>query len=288
VPNNTTSYWIEDINQFQIFGGVKYFEKVFENLSFAKFLNLTEKSQGVISWESYTDGILTPYKTMAIEIVQADQINKSTIVKLDQVEVNSGQINGVAGFAYSEVPSQEYSVNRYSSEYEVLTKPVAGFKYEFSINDNILHGANVCLNPYVDNFFIIKDYEFVKYSKSSILDLENSQKYSSVYPYIGETPISRTDFNMLSSSWDYGYHFEYSNKTDYVKVPGTRRVTEDYSFISKLLNVPMQFIMEDFTSIELNNTDFLASSATQANIVYSQFATEIKFKLNIPDLITSA
>jgi hypothetical protein len=286
VPNNTTSYWIEDINQFQIFGGVKYFEKVFENLSFAKFLNLTEKSQGVISWESYTDGILTPYKTMAIEIVQADQINKSTIVKLDQVEVNSGQINGVAGFAYSEVPSQEYSVNRYSSEYEVLTKPVAGFKYEFSINDNILHGANVCLNPYVDNFFIIKDYEFVKYSKSSILDLENSQKYSSVYPYIGETPISRTDFNMLSSSWDYGYHFEYSNKTDYVKVPGTRRVTEDYSFISKLLNVPMQFIMEDFTSIELNNTDFLASSATQANIVYSQFATEIKFKLNIPDLIT--
>ena len=286
VPNNTTSYWIEDINQFQIFGGVKYFEKVFENLSFAKFLNLTEKSQGVISWESYTDGILTPYKTMAIEIVQADQINKSTIVKLDQVEVNSGQINGVAGFSYSEVPSQEYSVNRYSSEYEVLTKPVAGFKYEFSINDNILHGANVCLNPYVDNFFIIKDYEFVKYSKSSILDLENSQKYSSVYPYIGETPISRTDFNMLSSSWDYGYHFEYSNKTDYVKVPGTRRVTEDYSFISKLLNVPIQFIMEDFTSIELNNTDFLASSATQANIVYSQFATEIKFKLNIPDLIT--
>ena len=286
VPNNTSAYWIEDINQFQIFGGVKYFEKVFENLSFAKFLNLTETSQGVISWESYTDGILTPYKTMAIEIVPADQINKSTIVKLDQVEVNSGQINGVAGFAYSEVPSQEYSVNRYSSEYEVLTQPVAGFKYEFSINDNILHGANVCLNPYVDNFFIIKDYEFVKYSKSSILDLENSQKYSSVYPYIGETPISRTDFNMLSSSWDYGYHFEYSSKNDYVKVPGTRRVTEDYSFISKLLNVPIQFIMEDFTSIELNNTDFLASSATQANIVYSQFATEIKFKLNIPDLIT--
>ena len=286
VPNNTTAYWIEDINHFQLFGGVKYFEKVFENLSFAKFLELTEKTQGVISWESYTDGLLTPYKTMAIEIVQADQINKSTIVTLNQVEVNSGQINEVAGFAYSEVPSEEYSVNRYSSEYEVLTKPVAGFKYNFSINENSLNGANVCLNPYVDNFFIIKDYEFVKYSKSSILDLENSQKYSSVYPYIGETPIDRTDFNMLASSWDYGYHFEYSSKTDYVKVPGTRRVTEDYSFISKLLNVPTQFIMEDFTAIELNNTDFLASSATQANIVYSQFATEIKFKLNIPDLIT--
>ena len=31
---------------------------------------------------------------------------------------------------------------------------------------------------------------------------------------------------------------------------------------------------------------FLASSATQANIVYSQFATEVKFKLNVSDLIT--
>jgi hypothetical protein len=285
-PNQTSAYWLEDINQFQIFGGSKYFEKVFENLSFSKFRQLTEKNQGVISWESYTDGILNPYKTMAIEGVTADEIVKSTIVKIDPVEVNSGQIHGIAGFSYSEVPSHEYSVNRYSSEYEVITKPVAGFKYNFSINGNVLTGANVCLNPYVDNFFIIKDYEFVKYSNSSILDLENSQKYSSTYPYIGETPIDRTDFSMLASSWDYGYHFEYSNKTDYTKVPGTRRIAEDYSFISKLLNVPIEFTIEEFTAVELNNKDFTASSATQANLVYSQFTTEVKFKLNISDLIT--
>lgn len=286
VPNETSAYWLEEVNHFQIFGGSKYFEKVFENLSFAKFSQLTEKSQGVISWESYTDGVLNPYKTMSIEVVTADEITKSTIVKIDPIEVNSGQIHGIAGFSYSEVPSHEYAVNRYSAEYEVITKPVAGFKYNFSINGNDLTGANICLNPYVDNFFIIKDYEFVKYSNSSILELENSQKYSSTYPYISETPIDRSDFSMLASSWDYGYHFDYSNKTDYVKIPGTRRITEDYSFISKLLNVPTEFTIEEFTSIELNNQDFLASSATQANIVYSQFATEVKFKLNISDLIT--
>ena len=286
VPNETSAYWLEDVNHFQIFGGPKYFEKVFENISFAKFSQLTEKSQGVISWESYTDGVLNPYKTMSIEVVTADEITKSTIVKIDPISVNSGQINGIAGFSYSEVPSHEYSVNRYSSEYEVITKPVAGFKYNFSINGNDLTGANICLNPYVDNFFIIKDYEFVKYSNSSILELENSQQYSSIYPYIAETPIDRADFSMLASSWDYGYHFDYSNKTDYVKIPGTRRITEDYSFISKLLNVPIEFTIEEFTSVELTNQEFLASSATQANIVYSQFATEVKFKLNVSDLIT--
>jgi hypothetical protein len=192
----------------------------------------------------------------------------------------------VAGFNYSEVPSQEYSINRYSAEYEVITNPIAGFKYNFSINGNDLSGANICLNPYIDNFFVIPDFEYVKYSKTSILDLENSQKYSSVYPYINETPIDRTNFNALSSSWDYGYHFEYSNKQEYTKVPGTRRVHEDYSFVSKLLNVPIQFTVEDFTSVLLSNAAFTKSQASEADIVYSRFGTEIRFKMNTYSLIT--
>jgi hypothetical protein len=107
-----------------------------------------------------------------------------------------------------------------------------------------------------------------------------------VYPYINETPIDRTNFNALSSSWDYGYHFEYSTKQEYTKVPGTRRVHEDYSFVSKLLNVPIQFTVEDFTSVLLSNAAFTKSQASEADIVYSRFGTEIRFKMNTYSLIT--
>jgi hypothetical protein len=286
VPFGTTSNWTVNTNHFQIFGGKNYFDKVFENLSFAKFVQLLRAENQFITWETYSSGLKIPYQTTSIEIIQADEITKSTIVSLTPETVTSGQINQVAGFNYSEVPSQEYSINRYSAEYEVITNPIAGFKYNFSINGNDLSGANICLNPYIDNFFVIPDFEYVKYSKTSILDLENSQKYSSVYPYINETPIDRTNFNALSSSWDYGYHFEYSNKQEYTKVPGTRRVHEDYSFVSKLLNVPIQFTVEEFTSVLLSNAAFTKSQASEADIVYSRFGTEIRFKMNTYSLIT--
>lgn len=286
IPNGITSTWVEQAQHFQIFGGVKYFDKLFGNLSFAKFVQLLDKSQEVISWETYTDGINLNVKKLSMEVLAADEISKSTIVKISQESVQSGQINQIAGVTLSEVNSQAYSVNRYSGEYDIITKPTAGFKYNFSINENDLTSANVCLNPHVENFFVIPEFEFVKYAKTSILDLENSQNYSAEYPLIGETPIDRTSLNILSSSWDYNYHFEYSQKNTFSRIPGSRRVTEDYSFISKLINVPTGFTIESFTALEVDNPTFLTSTATTSNLEYSIFGNEVRFKLNITDLIT--
>ena len=286
IPNGTTSTWVDQAQHFQIFGGVKYFEKLFGNLSFAKFVQLLDKSQEVISWETYTDGINLNAKKISMEVLTADEISKSTIVKISQEAVQSGQINQIAGVTLSEVNSQAYSVNRYSGEYDIITRPIAGFKYNFSINENDLTSANACLNPHVENFFILPEFEFVKYSRTSILDLENSQNYSAEYPLIGETPIDRTSLNILSSSWDYNYHFEYSQKSSFSRIPGSRRVTEDYSFVSKLINVPNSFTIESFTTLEVTNSNFLTSTATSANLEYSIFGNEVRFKLNISDLIT--
>lgn len=285
IPNGTTSTWVDQAQQFQIFGGVKYFDKLFGNLSFAKFVQLLDQSQDVISWETYTDGINLNAKKLSMEVIAADEILKSTIVKISQESVQSGQINQIAGVTLSEVNSQAYSVNRYSGEYDIITRPTAGFKYNFSINGNDLTSANVCLNPHVENFFVIPEFEFVKYAKTSILDLENSQNYSAEYPLIGETPIDRTSLNILSSSWDYNYHFEYSQKSTFSRIPGSRRVTEDYSFISKLINVPAGFTIESFTALEVDNPTFLTSTATSANLEYSIFGNDVRFKLNMVDLI---
>lgn len=286
LPTGVTFNWTNDANHFQIFGGVNYFQKVFENLSFAKLFQLLDKNQSVISWESYTNGILSGYKTLSIEIADADTVNKSTIINITPDQVTEGKINIIAGYELTEVPSKPYEINRYSAEYEIITKPIAGFKYNFSINSNSLPGANICLDPEIDNFFIIPDFEYVKYSRQNILALENSRNYSAVYPLINETPISRTNFNSLSSSWDYNYHFESLNKSESIGVAGSKRVVEDYSFISKLLNLPNEFIIEDYTSIELSQNLFNTSQATEADIVYANYPEQVKFKINKSALIT--
>ena len=63
-------------------------------------------------------------------------------------------------------------------------------------------------------------------------------------------------------------------------------MVEDYSFISKLLNLPTEFILEDFTSIELTQSLFNASQATEADIVYANYREQVKFKINKSALIT--
>jgi hypothetical protein len=286
IPFGTLNTWIESAKHLQIFGGVRYFAKIFELVSFAKFVQILELNPSLISWETYSNGQTDGVKRISMEVVPAEEIVKSTVVSISEDLVQAGQVNGVAGYVLSESSSQEYDLNRYSGNYDVIFKPLAAFKYYFSINSNQLIGANVCLNPNVDNFFTLKDFEYVKFSNSTILDLENSQNYSSVYPLVAETPIDRTNFNILSSSWDNAYHFEYSTKSRYSKVPGTRRITEDYSFVSKLLNLPSSFIIESYTSTPLENAEFSRSQATQADIVYSNFKNEVRFKINLPNLIT--
>jgi len=287
VPFGTTSDWVSDSHHFQIMGGSKYFEKVFENLSFAKFAELLEKSPNVISWESYTDGQLSYGRSISIEILPADEIQKRTMVQIEPETVQTNQINQVAGYTLTEVPSTEYDINRYSTEYDILANPITAFNYEFSIAGINLPGANVKFNNKVDDFFVIPEFEFVKYAKTNILDLENSQKYSPVYPLISETTIDRAKYHTLSSSWDYGYHFEYTDKQNYIRVPGSKRISEDYSFVSKLLTLPNSILVEEFDSLELTNEAFLQIQALGSTLIYSKFNNELRFKLNISDLLTN-
>jgi hypothetical protein len=285
LPSSTTAVWKNSIAQLQIFGGAKYHEKLFEAVSFAKFSQLLRAGQEIISWESYTNGILSSTRKISMITEEAETVNKNTMVKLDTVSVTINQVNGVAGFAVTEVPSTQYEVYRYSGEYDVIFRRVSGFKYDFWINQVQLIGANCCLNTEVDNFFTLPDFEYVKYSKNTILDLENSQNYKSVYPYIAESAIDRTDYNVLASSWDYDYHFEYLDKKTKKKVAGSKRITEDYSFVSKLLNLPNQVTVEDFSIGQVSNTDFIQSRFGPYDLIQSTFNNEVRFKINLPEVM---
>jgi hypothetical protein len=160
-----------------------------------------------------------------------------------------------------------------------------------------LLGANVFLNPGITDFFVIPEFSFVKYANTNILDFENSQKFEPVYPMIYESPIDHAQYSVLSSSWDFNYHYEYSSKKDKTTIPGSRRITEDYSFISKLLNVPIAFTADSFNSVLLTNSEFeisdsdflkLTANAELIDLAYSVYVDEIKFRINFSQVISRA
>ena len=295
VSGTSDAQWINGTQQFQLFGGKDYFTNLFENLSFSKFIELISDSSEIVSWETYQNGIkqLRPNlenKFFSIEVEPADQIKKTTIVKpVEQVIETPSKIL-VGGYEPSEKASSSYEVFRYSGEYEVLFKQISAFKYSNTLGNFDLAGANIRLNSSVSNFFILPELSYVKYSEKTILDLEASSKFDPKYPLIGESPIDYDKFNALSSSWDLGYHYEYSTKRDKIAVAGTKRITEDYSFLSKLINLPTDILVEPSQFIEIPQALFeesdISFSERPVDAVYSVYQNDIRLKINFSRLLS--
>jgi hypothetical protein len=286
--------WITNNQQFQLFGGKEYFAKLFGNLSFANFIKLTETNSEIMIWETYTAGqrvrnSITSDKIISIQVEPADLVEKSTIVVPIPENVETGEGVRVGGYNQSERAVPKYELFRYSGEYDVIFRPVAGFNYQNQIGEFSLPGSNTRLNPDVTNFFVLPEHYYVKYSDTRILDLEESTKFSARYPLISESPIDYTRFNVLSSSWDFNYHYKYSDKSTKTAIAGTNRITEDYSFVSKLINLPLELTLEPSGFQELTKAQFDVSDqafdSTGIDFAYAVYDTEIRVKLNVKRLI---
>jgi len=290
-PRRFTSndLWTDGYQQFQLFGGKNYFLNLFENLSFANFLKTIRNGSAILSWETYTNGIKLEGQQISIDVEEADIIEKSQIVSISEEFVEAGNRSQVGGYSTAEQLTEKYELFRYSGEYEVLFKSIAGFKYRNQLGEFVLDGSNVRLNPNVANFFVMPEFSYVKYSNRNILDLEQSPKFSARYPLIGESPIDYTAFNSLASSWDFGYHYQYSGKSTKTAIAGTNRITEDYSFVSKLINLPLDIIVEPTTFQQITNEEFEVTDQEFTNLgidfAYSIYATDIKLKINLGSLI---
>lgn len=296
-PTKTPAYWLNDNIQFQLFGGRNYFSNLFETLSFANFKLLLERESDVISWESYENGILSNTQQILIRVEEADLIQKSTIVKLTPEIVSTKSDTTTGGFIHTEEASTSYEMFRYSGEYDIITRPISGFKQNLNIGDYSFNGANTFLNPEIRDFFVIPEFSFVKYSNVSILDFENSDKFEPLYPMIYESPIDFSTYFALSSSWDFNYHYNYLTKKKKTKIPGSRRLTEDYSFVSKLINLPLSFNIEQFNWVELTNQEFdipdkdflkLKRNGNLVDFAFSTYASEIRFKINFSQVLAKS
>lgn len=296
-PSSNSSYWLNDSQQFQLFGGKGYFANLFESLSFANFKVLLNRNSPLVVWESYQNGVLSNSRKIAITIDDPDLLEKTTVVVAKPEEVTTDSKSLVGGFTHAEEISKKYEVNRYSGEYDVIFKNITGFKQTVDLEDFKFDGANIFLNPEIGEFFEIPEFSFVKCAPFNILDFETSAKFEPLYPMIYESPVDFVPYNVLSSSWDFNYHYLYDNKKDKTKIPGSRRITEDYSFVSKLLNVPNTFTVESFTSAELSNREFDVSDSDFLNkqingqtldFAYSIYPGEIRFKINLSNSMAKA
>jgi len=296
-PSGSSPEWLLNTQQFQLFGGKNYFLNLFKNLSFANFSELLLNNSDLISFESYMDGKLLPGKQIQISIEQADQVNKTTIISTGPEFVQTASQQLMGGVIHKESVSIPYEIFRYSGEYDIVYKPVSGFKFNSKLGSTDLSAANVFFNTEIKNFFTIPEFYLVKYAESKILDFEDSDTYLPVYPLINESPIDKTSYNTLSSSWDFNYHRLYTTKTDYTLIPGSRRITEDYSFVSKLINLPMSLTAESFNAVQVTTTNFeitdaqfkqLTVNGQAVDIIYATFQNEIRLKINLELIISKA
>ena len=281
LPSGSTLLWKENYRLYQINGGMDYYERTFQYFSFANFKYLLDSAEETIKWSSYSSGQLIDTRAFTIRVQDANVVNLTTSIQNQGVQVTYNSKTVIGGYTYSENELQTpQEIHRYSGEYDAIFKPVSAFYQRTKIGEFEIVGANCTIHIDVPDSFIMPEFNHIKYSPKQILDLENSTNYTAEYPIIGETPIETSSFNVLASSWDKDYHFEYSDKINRSKIFGSRRITEDYSFVSKLINVPTSLFMEQYTIAEVTQAQYRGNTFTSV-LNWASYQKNVRFKFDV-------
>lgn len=281
LPTGSPELWKENHRLYQINGGKDYYERIFQYFSFANFKYLLENFEDTFTWTTYSNGQPSSIRTFTMRVQDANAVNLTTAIENQAVLVTYNSKTVTGGYVYGETPLQiPIEIHRYSGEYDAIFKPVSAFYQKTKIGQYEIVGANCSIHIGVKDSFLIPELNHIKYSTSRILDLENSANYSAEYPVINETPIGTAPFNVLSSSWDKGYHFEYLNKSDRVPIFGTRRLTEDYSFVSKLVKTPDTLFLSDYTIGEVTQPQFRSTAFTNM-LDFATYKGNVRFKFDL-------
>ena len=281
LPTGSPQLWTESYRLYQINGGKDYYERVFQYFSFANFKYLLEDVEDSISWSSYTNGQLESIRRFTIRAQDANSVNLTSTIQNQAVQVTYNSKTVTGGYTYAENALQNpFEIHRYSGEYDAIFKPVSAFYQKTKIGQYEIFGANCTIHINIPDAFILPELHHVKYSPKQILELENSPNYIAEYPIIDETPIGTSSFDVLSSSWDKDYHFEYSNKSTRSKIFGTRRIHEDYSFVSKLINVPETLFMEEYTISQVSQSQY-RGTVFASILNWADYKSFARFKFDV-------
>jgi hypothetical protein len=280
-------------------GGQKYYEKLFEKISFARFKGYVNSLDPIIEFETYSldsngSPILDTSVDYYISIPDQSEVIKTTqaIVNSDQDKPTQFSFNEVIGYTYEQATlNNPVRLNRYQGNYEPITRDVLFCNSSFNFVKNDIESiklANVRFNTKIDDLLTLKNFNHIKVADSKILILEADEAYTPVYPLIDEVAIGQADYFLLAGNWDWGFHKKYLNKTEYLAVAGSLRVEEDESFMGKILKVPTSVELEQFAVTTLAANQNLADvDLSQIEIVVKETPTSVDGYINLSNVLTS-
>ena len=245
----------------QVAGGRGYYGKFLKKLSFASIVNYInemgpykDKLDGFVEYYDYATGSSSPTaRDFYAEVIPPSEISKSAAI-LPDIESNIPdkfrQVREI-GFEFKKGQLQnEYTLYRYGGGYEPVFRDVFVFasRYDFAYNPRLLSIfiANNVFATEVDGFGVLRNFCHMKVSDKTILALQDDPKFYPAYELLNEITIGRADFRALHSSWDFGFHKHYVANDQYFDVPGSLRVGEDYTYFSKVLNLPFDTALLDY------------------------------------------
>ena len=92
---------------------------------------------------------------------------------------------------------------------------------------------------------------------------------------------------MLRGNWDWGFHYSYSNKSQYLPVSGAKRVEEDNSFIAKLITLPEFIELENFIVTTIKpDEDFNIVDISTIEMVTKETPLAVEGVINVNNILT--
>ena len=296
IPTGLNANFFRDNYVFKIMaGGEGYMESLFRKLSFAEFKNRTNTLDSFIEYKSYeiqagslvAIGDLNWYS----EIPQVSSISKKEAILPGEDDDKPSQVSSQKRIGYRYYKSSldnPYEINRYEGGYAPLFRNVFPFmsKFNFTNNDiESIDSGNIRFNLNVDDFLKIKNFSHIKISDTKILTLESSDAYEPKYESSGEIAIGRSDYDLLMSNWDHGFHFKYGTKTESKPVAGSLRIEEDSSFVAKLIQLRDVIELENFSTSKVDKLKTI--NPRDFEIVYTENKGDIEGYINLSKAITS-
>lgn len=276
---------------FQVEGGSNYYDGIMNRISIGYiFEELNKKSNYIkyktYSWDSNSSSTVESLNSFEISFERPDLILKpqgSFPVPIYQGPKTLGS-NDPTGYTFTtdKNPNLASSLIRHSGKYEPIFRKIIHFDKDktdtiFGDNSIDLSFRNCNFSPFKYYFGISRNLCFTKVDLgSNILSESSNLPEGSVYPLVGQSPISRKDFNVFSSSWDPGYYERFVQPQNSIKVAGTRSMEEYKTFMgSKIMKTPFDLYVNNYTVLEISRTSG-TDSVSSINRSISSYIKDIQ------------
>lgn len=250
-------------NPRSIGGGFGAYSTILNEISFAFISDAVNSGNPEIKYINVNEIGVVKFNTFTVDFIRPDYLFKSSYLKaksLDKLPQSTLSSNQVTGYELTNTGRVSISqIARYKGNYNPRVKDVLKFVdtddlkqeglsyYNIQLFDKFEHITNPNLGI-IDNVYFNK----INTENTSIISRPNfTSIVRKVSPTIGDIAISKRDLFIFKSNRDVSYYNKFLNKTDNIKIIGTREPREEKAYFgSKIISLP--------NSIKIETSDYPA------------------------------